>query len=61
MKFILILFLYAGTFSKGDSVSLTSVPGFATEQACLAAGKKSVEMTNGTFKDGKFVCVAEGK
>lgn len=60
MKFTLILFLYAGMMSKGDSVALTNVPGFATEEACIAAGRKAVGMTNSTFKDGKFVCVAEG-
>ncbi|WP_455154150.1 hypothetical protein [Cupriavidus campinensis] len=60
MNFTLILFLYAGMMSKGDSVALANVPGFTTEQACMAAGKRAVDMTKGTFKDGTFVCVASG-
>lgn len=60
MNFTLILFLYAGMMSKGDSVALANVPGFASEQACMAAGRKAVDMTKGTFKDGSFVCVSTG-
>lgn len=60
MGYTLILFLYAGMMSKGDSVALSNVPGFATEQACMAAGRKAVDMTKGTFKDGSFVCVSTG-
>ncbi|MBY4730759.1 hypothetical protein K6V90_09465 [Cupriavidus pauculus] len=60
MSFTLILFLYAGMMSKGDSVALSNVPGFATEQACMVAGRKAVDMTKGTFKDGRFVCVSTG-
>lgn len=60
MKFTLIVFLYAGMMSKGDSVAITTVPGFVTEQACVAAGQKAVSMTERTFKDGKFVCVSDG-
>jgi hypothetical protein len=57
MSFILVLFLYAGTFSKGDSVALTSIPGFATEQACAAAGQKAEALVKNTLKDSRFICV----
>jgi hypothetical protein len=57
LSFILVLFLYAGSFSKGDSVALTSVPGFATEAACMAAGDKSQALVKNTLKDARFICV----
>jgi len=58
MEFTLILFLYAGVLSNSDSVALTNVQGFRTVAACEAAGKAAVrELSGGTFKDGRFVCV----
>lgn len=57
MEWILIIFIYAGMFSKGDNVAITNVPGFATEQECINAGKKAKTLVSGTYKDAKFVCV----
>lgn len=57
MSYILVLFLYAGVMSKGDSVALTSVPGFASEAACREAGRQSMTLVERTFKDARFVCV----
>lgn len=53
----LILFIYAGALSKGDSVALTHVQGFKTEQVCQEAGRASKSLARDTFKDVRFVCV----
>lgn len=58
IEYTLILFLYAGVLSKSDSVALTNVPGFKNQGACQQAGMAAVkQLTTGTFKDGKFICV----
>ena len=43
--------------SDKDSMALTSVPGFRTQQECAAAGKAAEKMTFGTTKVMKFTCV----
>lgn len=53
----LIIFIYAGMLSKGDNVSLSSVQGFESQQACMSAGNSSSALTDGTMKSGKFICV----
>ncbi len=53
---VLIIALYASTLSKGDSVALTSVPGFDSELACIIAGDKATSF-NTLMKNCKFVCV----
>lgn len=45
MTFTLILFLYAGVWADGDSMTATNVPGFKTEEACEAAGRKAAQKT----------------
>jgi len=57
MEWILILCMYAGMLSKGDSVALTNIHGFATEQECIQAGNKSKKLAEGTFKEVRFICV----
>ena len=57
MNWILILFIYAGAFSKGDSVAVTNIQGFATEQACKSAGDKAGALTDSTYKNVRYVCV----
>lgn len=59
MTWILILWIHASMLSDHDSMALTSVSGFKTEEACRAAGRSSVDMTKNTVKDGKFVCVLQ--
>ena len=53
----LVLFLYAGVLSRGDSVALQTLPGFTTEATCQEAGRKSAPLIKGTIKDYKFVCL----
>jgi hypothetical protein len=59
MSYILVIFLYAGTFSKGDSVAVTNIPGFKSETYCTAAGKAALDLAKGTIKEGKFVCLKQ--
>ncbi len=58
--YILVLFIYAGIMSKGDSVALTSVPGFKTQAACEAAAKQAEGLVKSTLKDVRSMCVKEG-
>lgn len=53
----LILLVYAGAWSKTDSVALTNITGFDTQKACIDAGNKARTMTTDTYKETKFVCV----
>jgi hypothetical protein len=56
MSWILILFAHTSVFSKNDSNSLTTAM-FYTEQSCIAAGKASETMAEGTTKVIKYKCV----
>jgi len=57
MLWTLILFAHVGMMSDKDSMALTSVPGFRTQQECVAAGKTAERMATGTTKVMKFTCV----
>jgi hypothetical protein len=57
MFWTLILFAHVGMMSDKDSMALTSVPGFRTQQECVAAGKTAEKMASGTTKVMKFTCV----
>jgi len=57
--FILIIYIFAGPFAKGDSVALTSVPGFSTEAACKSAGFKASSFVVGSAKEYRFECVKQ--
>ena len=61
MLWTLILFSHVGMMSDKDSMALTSVPGFRTQQECAAAGKAAEKMTFGTTKVMKFTCVEVSK
>ena len=57
---VLILFVHAGVLSDKDSMTLTNVPGFASETVCQAAGKQAEALVKRTTKEVKFVCVKQG-
>lgn len=59
MTWILVLFVHAGMLSDKDSMAITSVQGFKSEAACIAAGKASEGLTKGTTKSTRFVCVKQ--
>lgn len=61
MIWTLILFAHAGSLSNTDSMALTTVPGFSTQQQCIAAGDNAKRMALGTTKVIKFNCVEVNK
>lgn len=61
MIWTLILFAHAGTMSSTDSMALTTVPGFTSQQQCIAAGDNAKRMALGTTKVIKFNCVEVAK
>lgn len=61
MNWVLIIFVHAGVMSNADSMAMTSVTGFQSQQACQAAGEQAVKMTTATTKAMKFVCVKTDK
>jgi hypothetical protein len=58
---ILILYIYAGTFAKGDSVTLANVPGFMSEAQCIDAGNRTKPLVANSAKELRFVCVQSGQ
>ena len=59
MIWTLILFAHVGALGNGNSNALTSVTGFKTQQACVAAGKQAKAMANGSVKNIEFACVKD--
>lgn len=58
---VLIVFAYANMFADADdSVALTNVPGFVTQQQCIDAGAQVTKMAGG-HKDIKYSCVKLGR
>lgn len=57
MTWVLILFVV-----NTEARALTSVPGFASEAQCRAAGERAVEAfnTGGFTARERYVCVAHG-
>lgn len=56
---ILILFFHVGPFADGNSNAVTSIPGFASQKECIAAGQQARSLTNNTVKESNFVCVKQ--
>jgi len=54
--FYLVLYVYAGVFAKGDSVSITSIPQ-DSYQACMDAGNQAKKLVDGSAKELRFTCV----
>lgn len=61
MTYILVIFIWAGLFAKGNDATMFSVPGFATEQECNAAGSKLRPLVASTQQDLRFVCLPQSK
>ena len=54
---ILVIYIYAGAWSRTDSVAITSVPMF-TEQACQKAAKDAeLLLKHPTSKEIRTVCL----
>lgn len=57
MIWTLILFAHAGIMSDKDSMALTNVSGFKSEQTCVVAGEQAKKMSSATTKVIKYTCV----
>lgn len=57
MTWVLILFAHVGMMGNGNSNALTNVPGFKSEDSCIAAGRRAKLLANGSVKQISFVCV----
>lgn len=57
MIWTLILFAHAGVMGNTDSMALTNVTGFTSQQQCVDAGEQAKRMATGTTKVIKFTCV----
>lgn len=57
----LVIYIYAGMLAKGDSVALTSVPGFTSKPACIAAADETKGFVSGSTKKIEHACVYMGK
>lgn len=53
---VLLLFAHAGIMSDNDSMALTNVPGFFSQQECVASGEEAKKMASGTTKVIKYKC-----
>jgi len=56
MEWILVLYIYAGPFAKGDSVALATIP-MQNQEVCEIAGKEAEMLTINTTKVTRHVCV----
>lgn len=54
---VLIIYIYAGAAAQGDSVTLTTVTGFTSQQTCDAAAKTALDLTQLSTKVTRTRCV----
>lgn len=59
MSWMLVIYIYAGVWAKGDSVALQTVP-MATEKACRDAGEQLSPLVSGSTKEVRYVCLKTG-
>ena len=59
MSWTLVLYVFAGVFAKGDSVSVTHIPNFKSEAHCSAAGSAAKPLVSGSTKELRFVCIRQ--
>lgn len=57
MSYILVMYIYAGAFAKGDSVTMTTAGEFTTIQACKTAGDMGNELVRDSYKSYRYVCL----
>jgi hypothetical protein len=59
MSWTLVIYIYAGMLAQGDSVALTHIQGFKTEQSCASAGNATKPLVKGSAKELRFVCIKQ--
>jgi hypothetical protein len=56
MSWVLVIYIYAGVWAKGDSVTITHVP-MLTQELCEEAGKQLDSLVQGTAKEVRYLCL----
>lgn len=56
MSWVLVIYIYAGMWAKGDSVTITTIP-MASVEACQTAGKDLGSLVDGSSKVIRYACV----
>lgn len=56
MEWVLVIYVYAGMWAKGDSVALTTVP-MATQELCIEARGELSDIVDGSSKVIVTKCV----
>lgn len=56
MSWILVLYIYAGAWAKGDSVAITTIPQ-PSQQSCEAAGNAARSLVKDSTKELRYLCV----
>jgi len=56
MTWVLVVYIYAGVWAKGDSVTMYAVP-MASQEICESNGEKLDSLVRGTAKEVRFVCL----
>ncbi len=59
MEWILLIYVYAGILAKGDSVALTTIPGYASKDACEQSARDLPKLVQRTTKEVVYVCLAK--
>ncbi len=59
MSWTLVIYIYAGMFAKGDSVTMTHIQGFKSEAHCAAAGSAAKPLVSGSAKEIRFICIRQ--
>ena len=61
MEYILVAYIYAGMMAKGDSVALTKIDTFPTQQSCIDAGEMMKPFVSGSTKNYLYKCLPKPK
>lgn len=56
MAYVLVMYVYAGVFAKGDSVAMLSVP-MSSAEVCQREGEKGKGLVGGSAKEYRFLCL----
>lgn len=61
MSYILVIFIWAGAWAKGNDATMFSIPGFASAEECERAASSLPSLVNGTQQDVRHLCLAQGE
>ena len=61
MEWILLIYAYAGVLAYGDSVAMTTIENFPSEESCETAACGLPRLVKGTAKEVLYLCVPRPK